>query len=413
MTPPSQPKTGACIVAGHLCLDVIPSLIGSGDFTANFLPGRLLEAGPAVMATGGTVSNTGLALHKLGIATRLMGKVGDDVFGQTILKLIKAVDERLVERTHVVPGESSSYTIILSPPNTDRIFFHCPGANDTFAAADIDYSILHEADLFHFGYPQLMRRMYEAEGRELTQIFQRAKATGITTSLDSAMPDPNAPSGRANWSTIFRNTLPYVDIFTPSIEEILLMLRPELFGQLTAKAKATGTEVLAHVTVALLSDVAAELLSMGTNIVLLKASYLGLYLRTADLTALDRMGRARPAGLTTWANRELWSASFQTRVVGTTGAGDSAAAGFLAALLRGMSPAEALTIANAVGACNVEASDAVSGVRSWAETLARIESGWSRRTLKVDDPGWRFDEVQQAWQGPGNSSDYVNSNHTS
>jgi sugar/nucleoside kinase (ribokinase family) len=49
----------------------------------------------------------------------------------------------------------------------------------------------------------------------------------------------------------------------------------------------------------------------------------------------------------------------------------------LAALLRDVPPERALAIAAAVGACNVEAADALSGVRSWEETLARIDAGWA------------------------------------
>jgi sugar/nucleoside kinase (ribokinase family) len=112
------------------------------------------------------------------------------------------------------------------------------------------------------------------------------------------------------------------------------------------------------------------------------------------------MGRAAPANLTAWSGRELWGPVFETTVVGTTGAGDAAIAGLLAALLRGLGPIEAITVANAVGACNVEAPDAVSGIRAWAETLARIEAGWPRRTLLIDTPGWRFDETHQVWLGP-------------
>ena len=62
---------------------------------AGFAPGRLLQIGPATFSTGGPVSNTGLALHRLGIATRLMGKVGDDLLGQAAL----AAHRRLRART--------------------------------------------------------------------------------------------------------------------------------------------------------------------------------------------------------------------------------------------------------------------------------------------------------------------------
>jgi sugar/nucleoside kinase (ribokinase family) len=393
MTTHSQSKS--CVVAGHLCLDIIPGLLGQGDFVATFQPGRLLEAGPAVMSTGGAVSNTGLALHKLGIDTRLIGKIGQDLFGQAILDLIKTRDERLADDMSIVSDEASSYTVILNPPNTDRIFLHCPGTNDTFGADDVNYDLLRQVDLFHFGYPQLMKRMYQNNGVELVEIYRRAKATGATTSLDTAMPDPNAPSGQANWSVILMDTLPYVDLFVPSIEEILLMLYADVFEAVIAQTT--------KITPALAADIADDLLDMGVKIVLLKAGHLGLYLRTADEATLADMGRARPTNLTRWANRELWAPVFKVDVVGNTGAGDAAIAGFLATLLHDLPPTEAATMAAAVGACNVEAADAVSGIRSWEETLARVEAGWPRQKLDFDDPDWQFDEARQLWLGPNDA----------
>src|SRR6185295_13906903 len=110
-----------------------------------------------------------------------------------------------------------------------RIFLHCPGANDTFGADDIDYSALHQTDLFHFGYPPRMKRLYQNEGAELITMFRQAKATGVTTSLDLAMPDPSTASGQANWPAILKGVLPAVDLFVPSLEEILLMLYPDIF----------------------------------------------------------------------------------------------------------------------------------------------------------------------------------------
>jgi len=388
----AQPQSKTCVVAGHICLDIIPPLVGEGDFAATFRPGRLLETGPAVMATGGPVSNTGLALQKLGINTRLMGKVGQDMFGQVILNLIKAADEQLVGGMRIIPGEASSYTVILNPPRTDRIFLHCAGANDTFGAADVDYELLRQSDLFHFGYPPLMKRMYQNDGAELCQTFKQAKATGVTTSLDLAMPDPSAPSGQVDWSIILKQTLTYVDLFVPSIEEILMMLYPDIFQEVTAQTRP--------ITPALASTIADDLLSMGVRILLLKAGDLGLYLRTADEATLAGMGRACPRDLARWANRELWSTVFTVEVVGTTGAGDATIAGFLAAFLRDMPPTAGATMAAAVGACNVEAADAVSGIRSWTETLARVEAGWSRQAVDFSDPGWYFDETRQLWLGP-------------
>jgi len=98
-----------------------------------------------------------------------------------------------------------------------------------------------------------------------------------------------------------------------------------------------------------------------------------------------------------WADRELWAPCFQVDVVGTTGAGDATVAGFLGGLLRDLAPEDVVTAAVAVGACNVEASDALSGIRPWEETMARVRAGWPRRWFEMEAPGWHRDERHHLW----------------
>ncbi len=43
-----------------------------------------------------------------------------------------------------------------------------------------------------------------------------------------AFPDPAHPSVQVDWRAIFKATLPYVDIFLPSIEELLMALHRPL-----------------------------------------------------------------------------------------------------------------------------------------------------------------------------------------
>ncbi|MCZ7540991.1 MAG: carbohydrate kinase family protein [Anaerolineae bacterium] len=368
------------VVAGHICLDIIPRIPG-GNVQARLTPGALIEIGAALLSTGGPVSNTGRSLHTLGIDTRLMGKVGDDPFGRIILDLIRAQDAALVQNMIVVPGEVSSYSIVLSLPDADRSFLHCPGANHTFGADDLDCDALRDARLFHFGYPPVMERMYLDDGAELETMFRCARETGVITSLDMAMPDPQGPSGRVDWRTILKRTLPHVDIFLPSLDELLVMLRREL----PASPQAAD---------ALLAEVAAQMLDWGAGIVVLKLGARGLYLR------IGARGIAALAGAG-WRERELWVPCFVPEpLVGTTGAGDATIAGFLAGVLRGQPVEAALTSAVAVGACNVEAADALSGVRSWDATQARVVAGWARQAVTVGAPGWSWDAGHALWGGP-------------
>jgi sugar/nucleoside kinase (ribokinase family) len=145
-----------------------------------------------------------------------------------------------------------------------------------------------------------------------------------------------------------------------------------------------------------------ELLDMGAKIVALKIGERGLYLRTASAIALTQMGRCQVADVAAWSDRELWAPCFATRVVGTTGSGDATIAGFLLGLLHAMTPEAALLVACAVGACSVEAIDALSSVRSWSETEARLAAGWAHLPLALDTlhTGWRWDADDNLWIGP-------------
>jgi len=375
------------VVAGHICLDIIPSFPADGAGAA-IEPGLLYIMGPAVCATGGAVSNTGLALHHLGVPTSLIGKVGVDLFGGETLSVLRKIDPRLADGMIVDPDESSSYTFVISPPGVDRSFLHCTGANDTFLAKDVDYERLAGSKLLHFGYPTLMQRFYEDGGQQMSRLFEQTRECGLLTSLDMAMPDANSPAGRVDWRSWLEHVLPSVDIYLPSIDETLYMLRRPQFDQLTSQAG--GADLGSLVDTNLLQELAGELLAMGAGVVVLKRGDQGLYLKSGTT---DRLPKP-------WQNRELQTSCFQVEVVGTTGAGDCTIAGFLAAVVEDASPEEALVDAVAVGACSVEVADATSGIRPMAEIRERIEAGWDRRPSAVEAPGWTWNEAAGVWAGP-------------
>ncbi len=387
------------IVAGHICLDIIPlfETAQEGGLAAYLAPGRLTEVGPATLSTGGTVSNAGINLHRLGISTQLMGKVGDDLLGRAVLEILRSHGAELAQGMIVVPDETTSYTLVIDPPAVDRAFLHHAGTNATFGLEDVRYDLLDRARIFHFGYPPLMAQMYAQAGTGLAEMCRRAKKRGVTTSLDLAMPDTEGPSGQADWRAVLSRTLPHVDLFMPSVEELLFMLRRDRFDELTWQVGATHLlEALAVDEIVSLAD---EALALGASIVLLKAGARGILLRTVP--ALPDLGRGTPADRASWSDRQIWAACFRPDVnASTVGTGDAAIAGFLAAVLRGTLPALALNVATATGACCVEMSGALSGVRSWEETIARIDAGWKRLPLALDASGWTWDGDAAVWRGP-------------
>ncbi len=399
------------IVAGHICLDIIPTFLANeGDPSARIEPGQIYLMGPAVCATGGAVSNTGLALHQLGIPTTLMGKVADDPFGSEVLNILRRYGSELADSMIVTNDGNTSYSIVISPPNVDRAFLHCPGTNDTFSSDDVDLERLEGAKLFHFGYPTLMQQFYLDGGRQMGQLLGRVKEHGLTTSLDMALPDPQSAAGQIDWRSWLEQVLPAVDLFLPSIEETMFMLdskklegaRRELLEcPPTTRVSQPPTPNSLAFDTKLLAKLADELLAMGTGGVVLKLGEQGLYLRTGEDGCKLAFGRENPdRDQGAWKHRELLAPCFEVEVAGTTGAGDSAIAGFLAALISGYKPEEALVQAVGVGACSVESADATSGICSVGEVQNRIAANWKRRqvALKLDD--WTWDKAEGVWRSP-------------
>ncbi|MEM1208792.1 MAG: carbohydrate kinase family protein [Planctomycetota bacterium] len=354
----------AIAVAGHVCLDMIPTF--PPHARVELAPGALIHVGPSVRSIGGAVGNTGLALHRLGQPVRLIGKLGDDGFGRGVLTLLDAIDPRLAEAMTVAAGATSSYTVVIDPPDVDRLFLHCPGANDTFTDADVDWDRLDDAAILHFGYPPVMRSMLDPEPAH--RMFTEAHRRGLITSLDMTAIDPASDAAHVDWIAWLQRVLPTVDLFLPSLDETLTMLG-EPPGPPTPKTLATVTD---------------RLLDLGARVVMLKLGDRGASLRTAS----DPPERLTQLANDAWADRELYTPCFEAEVAGTTGSGDCTIAGFLTAVMRGAGPIDCLTAATAVGGASVETTDVTSALPAWSAIAQRVAAGWPRHAPTSGFEGW-------------------------
>ncbi len=372
------------VVAGHSCIDIIPEFYSGGEKLSDVLsPGKLLNIGPLLTATGGVVPNTGGALQKLGINTALAGKVGNDVLGKAFLDLLKS-RETSTEYIQVSEEDATSYTVVLNVPGVDRILMHCPGANDSFGFDDIPFEVVEKAKLFHFGYPPLMKNIFSDGGKELVKIFQTAKEKGSTTSLDMSRPDPDSPAGKIDWNSYLKNVLPVVDIFMPSIDELVYMIDRDHFNEF--EVNMNSGIPLGGLSKDKLEKYADRLIEMGVAIVAIKLGDYGLYIQiTEDKQKLgeNSFGRASYNSLEEWAATKLYSPCFEVELAGALGAGDCTIAGFLAGILKEQTPEEAILSATGAGAFNVEQADALSGIPSWDELQKRINSGWRKSEKKL------------------------------
>ena len=354
-------------VAGHLCLDLHPDL-KSLPANALITPGKVFEIGNLGIGTGGSVSNTGISLFKLGVDTQLLTCVGDDMVSQMILESIAAHHPILIENIKILENQHGSYTMVFSPENQDRTLIHYPGTNENFGIEHIDFELLNETAIFHLGYPPLLPRLVNEEGFELELLYSKVKESGVVTSLDLSLPDPHGNTSSADWKKILKRVLPFVEIFLPSIEEIVFMLRKSDY-------LTWNGEVLPYLTKQYMEDLADEILELGAAVSGFKLGNLGMYLKTSsDLRHFQNLETM--VDVSEWMGVNIWQPAFQVEVQGTTGAGDSAYAGFLAELLQGSGPVQTLKMACAVGACNVEDADSIRGISAREEILKRIDLGW-------------------------------------
>ena len=298
------------VVAGHICLDIIPAFVSGAGGVPTLRPGTLVKVGSAVLSTGGAVSNTGIVLGNLGARVALMGAVGRDLFGDGIRAIVRGRtgDDSGMK---VVREGSSSYTVVLAVPGVDRIFLHHPGTNDTFGYDDIDFSLVRRARLFHLGYPTLMRRLYLNEGAELVRIYRKVKELGVATSLDMALPDPASEAGKVRWDRILRKLMPYLDLFLPSFEEIVFMADRPRYERL--KRASRSGDPMETMQFADAAAVAQRLIEWGGTVVLIKCSVRGLYLRTAGAGRISPFAGRMGISASAWADRELIGASFKVR----------------------------------------------------------------------------------------------------
>lgn len=362
------------ISAGHVCLDitpVFPAGMKYAELSDLLIPGKLIHMDAADVHTGGSVANTGLALKLLGNEVQLLGKVGDDAFGTVIRGIFSSYG---VSGLITDPGTSTSYSVVLAVPGIDRIFLHNPGANDSFTASDIPEEALSDAVIFHFGYPPLMKRMYEDGGEELASMFQRVHAKDIATSLDFAAIDPRSEAGRTDWEGILERVLPFVDFFLPSFEELCFMLDRERFLRLAAKGgdMTAGLDLRAEVL-----PLAERLLEMGCRTAVIKCGTGGMVYKTGNVDTMHTVGKRLNLDAERWADREGIQPCFRAEVVRSAlGAGDTGIAAFLTAILQGKSPSECTALAAAEGACCVTAYDALSGLKPISELERQIQTGW-------------------------------------
>ena len=292
------------------------------------LRGKLPERGglsllnSLTLTTGGNVCNVSIAMTRLGMTAAAAGLVGKDTFGSSVIGLLRAAG---VETSCISadPRAQTSATVVAVDPSGERSFFHAPGVNALLDPKSFRrcFETFRQCTWLHIGYFGLLPNDFVRALPELLADF-RAESPGTRIALDTAHP----PAERALLDPI----LPHLDVFAPS--------RPEA-NALTGESDPRRI-------------VSSFRQRMQKGLIGIKLDDEGCYLDDGNGAMHIEACRITP--------------------LDTTGAGDVWYAGLLTALRRNMTLEQCGKFANRAAADCCLALGASAGVRSFAETLARM-----------------------------------------
>lgn len=297
----------AILVAGELNPDAI--VVGP-DLTPEFgQVETLAEDGTLTIGSSGAIFACGAA--RLGLATAYVGVVGDDAGGRFVLAELewRGVD---TGACRVEEGRPTGLTVVISR-GEDRAILTAVGAMDALDAADVTDDLLAGAEHLHVTSPALQPRLRAG----LPDLFARARAAGLTTSLDPGWD----PAGE--WDAALGDALAATDVFLPNAAEA---------------ARIAGADDPEEALAALAARVPTVVVKLGAE---------GAIAAQGE----ERARATAPA----------------TNPVDTTGAGDSFAAGFLRARRDGLSLADQLRVAVACGSLSTRALGGVAAQPTWGE----------------------------------------------
>lgn len=290
------------------------------------IPGETLMGQSFLTTTGGKGANQAVALARLGIATQMVGRVGNDDFGRQLLAQLRSSG---VDAAAVWVDESvhSGVAAIAVSETGENSIIVIPGANGQVGETDVARlePMLSQAAVLLLQLEIPLAAVYAAA--------QMAQKAGVKVILDPAPAHRDLPE----------NLYGVVDLLTPNEVEA---------------TQLTGIDVSTREGA---SQAAQALRQRGVKEVILKLGDRGVCWATASET--------------------FFVPAFPVLAVDTVAAGDAFNGALAAALVRGLSLEKAIVWGSAAGAIAATRSGAQSSLPDF-DTLSRflLDANHSRTT---------------------------------
>jgi len=300
---------------GQLVTDILVKPVNSVDYKVDTKRVKQI-----IVKSGGDALNTAISLSKLSNKVGFVGKVGDDNFGNFLLKTIKSFDID-TKGLKIIKGAATSAVIVLINDKGQRTFLYQGGTNDTFRYEDICTSLIDECKLVHVGGTYLLPKF---DGEGAAKLFQLAQSKNKFTSMDVT----HDVTGK--WLSTIKPCLKYLSFFMPS------------YGEAKSITGRKSPE-----------EIADFLQKQGVEIVVIKLGRDGCYVKSQD--------------------KGFYFPVYDVEVIDTSGAGDSFVAGFLTGVLKKWDLKRCAQFASAVSAHCIQKIGSTTGVLSFNKIEEFIE----------------------------------------
>ncbi len=321
------------LIVGELNVDLILN-----DIEGPMQVGKEVFAREMTLTLGSSSAIFANNISILGAKTSFLGMLGEDNFSRLITKsLVKSG----VDISNLIYNDNLRTGITVAANyGEERAMVTYPGAMSELRVSDISDEVLATASHLHVSSIFLQEGLLP----EIHQLFRRAKAFGMTTSLDPQW-DPNE-----KWNINLKNLLPFVDVFLPNEIELLLI---------------SGSNTL---------DEAIQKIVPFSNIIAVKMGVKG-------------------ATVFYEGNTIHQDAYVNEKMIDAIGAGDSFDAGFIRAYIKGLSVEKCLELAVLAGAVNTTASGGTGAFTSY-ESFCRTAFNYFNYNVQIENlPSMHLREI--------------------
>lgn len=197
----------------------MPDITALGELLIDFTPYGAMQDGVEVFERnpGGAPANVLAAASKLGRSTAFIGMVGNDKFG---LFLRSVLESNGINTCGLKQTDKAHTTLafVHLDANGDRSFsfYRNPGADTMLGEEDVDYEIIRNSKIFHFGSVSMTD---EPCRRATLSALRFAKENSIAVSYDPNL-RPSLWKDIETAKSVIRQGLAFADIIKVSEEEL-------------------------------------------------------------------------------------------------------------------------------------------------------------------------------------------------